>query len=262
MKRLLLLAALAVSTWPAAILAQQAVAPKAVAPKAAAPKAADAKEAAPAKAAAPEAAAPAPAAAEPAAARGAAPAAKPDLARAEQLAKTICGACHGVDGNSAIPVNPSLAGLPAEYITLQLNHFKGGIRVNPIMLGMSMTLSPEDMTALGLYFSKQVPKGQVAKDPALAKAGQAFYRGGNMAAGIPACAACHGPNGAGIPKNYPRLAGQHADYAYAQLKAFKAGERGADTGGKDLNGRIMAAIAAKMTDAQMKAVTDYTAGLR
>jgi cytochrome c553 len=101
-----------------------------------------------------------------------------------------------------------------------------------------------------------------AKDGALVRAGQKLYRGGDAVAGVPACAACHSPNGAGMPKNYPRLAGQYPDYAYAQLKAFKAGERGADKDGKDVNGRIMVTIASKMTDAQMKAAAEYTSGLR
>ncbi len=100
----------------------------------------------------------------------------------------------------------------------------------------------------------QKPKGGTAKDPALVKTGQSLFRGGVAATGLPACASCHSPNGAGIPRNYPRLAGQHADYAYAQLQAFKAGDRGADKDGKDAQGKIMAAIAQKMSDAQMKAV--------
>src|SRR4029077_1567412 len=118
------------------------------------------------------------------------------------------------------------------------------------------------MRALGVYFSQQKPKGLTAKDAAMVKAAQKIYRGGDALAGVPACAACHSPTGAGIPKNYPRVAGQYADYSYAQLKAFKAGERGADAAGKDLNGGIMNTIAQKMSDAQMKAVADYAAGLR
>jgi cytochrome c553 len=189
-------------------------------------------------------------------------AAKVDLVRAKQIVDTVCAACHGADGNSIASVNPNLAGQGAEYITRQLQHFKSGIRVNAVMNAMIGTLTPDDMVALGIYFSQQQPKGGTAKDPALVKVGQSLFRGGNAATGLPACSACHSPTGAGIPKNYPRLAGQHADYAYAQLKAFKAGERGADKSGKDVQGRIMAAIAQKMTDAQMKAVADYTAGLR
>jgi cytochrome c553 len=189
-----------------------------------------------------------------------APAAKPDLNRAQTIAKEVCSACHGVDGNSAAAVNPNLAGQTAEYITLQLSHFKAGVRVNPVMQAMAASLQPEEMRALGAYFSRQKPKGLAAKDAALVTAGQKLFRGGDAASGVPACAACHAPDGAGVAKNYPRLAGQYADYTYAQLKAFKAGERGAD--GKDVNGQIMATIAARMTDAQMKAVAEYVSGLR
>ena len=196
------------------------------------------------------------------AATQAATSAKPDLAKAQNIVKTVCAACHGPDGNSPTPANPSLAGMPAEYITAQLAHFKAGIRANPIMLGMASTLAPEDMAALGVYFSQQKATGLAAKDAELVKIGQSLYRAGDQAKGIPACAACHGPNGAGIPKNYPRLAGQHGDYTYAQLKAFKSGERGADKDGKDVNGRIMTAIAAKLTDQQMRALAEYTSGLR
>ena len=191
-----------------------------------------------------------------------APAAKPDLAKAQAIVKDVCAACHGADGNSPTPINPSLAAQPAEYITLQLAHFQSGLRANPVMQGMSATLQPDDMKTLGLYFSQQKPKGLAAKDAALVTAGQKLYRGGDAATGLPACAACHAPNGAGVPKNYPRLAGQYAEYTYAQLKAFKSGERAADAAGKDVNGRIMATIANKMTDDQMKAVAEYTSGLR
>jgi cytochrome c553 len=191
-----------------------------------------------------------------------APAGGPDLARAQTIAKEVCAACHGADGNSAISANPSIAGQPAEYITLQLAHFKSGLRPNPVMQSMAATLSPDEMKALGVYFSHQPPKMQGAKDAALATAGQRVYRGGDTAAGIPACAACHAPNGAGLAKNYPRLAGQYAEYTYAQLKAFKAGERGADKDGKDTNGMIMGTVAARMSDAQMKAVAEYASGLR
>jgi cytochrome c553 len=186
----------------------------------------------------------------------------PDLAKAQTIVNQVCSACHGTDGNSTTPVNPNLAGQPAEYITLQLAHFKDGIRVNPVMQGMAAALTPDDMKALGLYFSQQKPKGLSAKNATLVKAGQKLYRGGDASTGVPACAACHSPDGAGIPKRYPRLAGQYSDYTLAQLNAFRSGERGADAEGKDVNGRVMAAIAAKMSDAQMKAAAEYTSGLR
>jgi len=185
-----------------------------------------------------------------------------DLDRAKQIATQVCAACHGADGNSAVPANPNLAGQIGDYITLQLAHFKAGIRVNPTMQAMAATLSDADMQAIGAYFSQQTPKGLAANDPALVKSGQRLWRGGNAASAVPACAACHSPTGAGVPKNYPRLAGQYGDYLYAQLKAFKSGERAADKAGKDVNGRIMADIARNMTDDEMKAVADYAMGLR
>src|SRR5947208_359658 len=188
--------------------------------------------------------------------------AKIDLTKAQQTATQVCAACHGPDGNSPTAANPNLAGQHADYITVQLMHFKSGVRMNPIMQGMAATLSDDDMRALGVYFSQQKPKGLAAKDPALVKAAQKIYRGGDQPNALPACAGCHSPTGAGIPKNYPRVGGQYADYTYAQLRAFKNGERGADKAGKDANGRIMGAIAEKMSDDQMKAVADYMAGLR
>ena len=189
--------------------------------------------------------------------------AKPDMAKAQQTATTICAACHGADGNSVAAANPNLAGQIGDYITLQLTHFKSGVRQNPTMQAMAAPLSDADMQALGSYFSQQKPKGLGAKgDPEQVKAAQRLWRGGDAANDIPACAGCHSPTGAGVPKNFPRLAGQYADYTYAQLKAFKSGERGADAAGKDINGRTMAAIAQNMSDAQMKAIADYAAGLR
>ncbi|HEY8244342.1 MAG TPA: c-type cytochrome [Casimicrobiaceae bacterium] len=188
--------------------------------------------------------------------------AKPDLAKAQQIVTQVCAACHGTDGTSPTPANPSLAGMPADYITTQLAHFKAGIRPNAVMQPMAATLSDADMTALGTYFSSQKPKIAGAKDAALAKQGQKLWRGGDAANGIPACSACHGPAGAGLPKNYPRLGGQWADYTVAQLKAFRSGERGSDPAGKDQNGKIMAGVARGMTDAQMKAVAEYAQGLR
>lgn len=187
---------------------------------------------------------------------------KPDLAKAKQIAETVCAACHGADGNSAVPANPNLAGQGAEYISRQLDHFKSGVRPNAIMQPMAATLTPADMVALGIFYSQQKPKPGAARDPKLVAAGQSLFRGGDAATGVPACSACHLPTGAGIPVNFPRLAGQHADYTATQLKAFKSGERGNDPGNKDTQGRIMTTIAQRMTEAQMKAVADFAAGLR
>jgi cytochrome c553 len=188
-------------------------------------------------------------------------AAKPDLPKAQQIVSQVCAACHGTDGNSATPANPNLAGQPAQYITLQLEHFKSGVRSSAVMAGMVATLTPEDMRALGAYFAQQKPKGSAAKDRNLVLAGQRIYRGGNAASGLPACSACHAPTGVGIPSRYPRLSGQYSDYTYAQLKAFKAGERGNDKDGTDINGKVMAQVAMRMSDGEMQAVAQYAAGL-
>jgi cytochrome c553 len=186
----------------------------------------------------------------------------PDLERAKQIVTTVCAACHGADGNSAVPANPNLSGQIDDYNTLQLMHIKAGIRTNPTMQAMAAPLTDDEMKAIGVYFSQQKPKGLAAKDATLAKAGQHLWRGGNSAQNVPACAGCHSPTGVGVPKNYPRLAGQYGDYLYAQLKAFKAGERGNDKAGKDVNGHFMFTIASGMTDDEMKAVADYAMGLR
>lgn len=188
--------------------------------------------------------------------------AKPDLAKARDTVNQVCAACHGADGTSPTPANPSLAGMPADYITAQLAHFKSGVRQNAIMQGFAATLSDADMVSLGAFFASQPPKPNTAKDASLVRLGQKLWRAGDAATGVPACSACHGPTGAGIPRLYPRIGGQWSDYTLAQLKAFKSGERGMDKGGKDINGRIMVGVVRGMTEAQMKALADYAQGLR
>jgi cytochrome c553 len=182
-------------------------------------------------------------------------AAKGDPAKGQQIATTVCVACHAADGNSTTAANPKLAGQHPEYLSKQLAEFKSGVRKNPIMAGMSAGLSPEDMKNLGAYFGVQKPAASSAKDPALVALGQKIYKGGNQSSGVPACAACHGPSGAGIPVQFPRLAGQHAEYTLAQLTTFRSGERANDAA------KMMRVIAAKMTDQEMKAVAEYISGL-
>lgn len=218
------------------------------------------------------AAAPAPAAAAtaqaPAAAAPAAEAGKPDLARAQQIAGQVCASCHGAEGISSAPVNPHLAGQHARYISLQLDHFKSGLRKNPVMNAMAAQLTPEEQRALGVYFSDKKPKPGSAKDKALAELGQKLYRGGNAKTGLPACSSCHLPNGVGIPAQYPRLAGQYSDYVYAQLQGFLKGDRGGEiknAQGKfveDAQGKVMTNIVQKMSDREMRAVAEYVSGLR
>lgn len=178
-----------------------------------------------------------------------------DPAKGQALSAT-CAACHGADGNSVIPVNPSLAQQHPDYIAKQLANFKSGARANAIMAGMAAGLSPEDMKNLGAYFGAQKLRPAAAKDRDLVTLGQKLYRAGDAERGLPACAACHSPTGAGIPSQYPRLSGQHPDYTIAQLKAFRAGERANDAN------NMMRTIAAKMTDRDMAALAEYAAGVR
>ena len=168
----------------------------------------------------------------------------------------VCAACHNADGNSTVTQYPKLAGQSADYLVKQLQEFKSGARVNAIMVGMVAPLSPQDMEDLAAYFSsQQVARG--AADPALAPAGEAMFRGGNLTSGVAACAACHGATGAGNPAaKFPALAGQHAEYVEAQLKAFRTMERANDAG------QMMRGVAAKMTDAEIKAVASYVQGLQ
>ncbi len=186
----------------------------------------------------------------------AAPASKGDPKAAESIVNQVCAGCHAVDGNSAVAANPKLAGLTAEYINKQLNNFKSGERKNPVMGGIVASLSPQDMLNLAAYFSAQQAKPGTSKDQELALVGQKVYRGGVQGAGVPACASCHGPQGKGIPTQFPRLAGQHSDYIYTQLNDFRIGTRANDAA------KMMRSIAQKMTDADMKAVAAYIQGLR
>jgi cytochrome c553 len=179
--------------------------------------------------------------------------AKPDTERGKQIASTACAACHGADGNSTVPANPVLAGQHGDYIAAQLAAFKAGTRPSPIMQGMAAALSPEDMSNIGAYFEMQKPAGMAARDKALAERGQQIWRGGIRATSLPACAACHGAAGHGIPAQYPRLAGQYADLSFGWLKAFASGARPHG---------VMGPVALKMSEADMKAVSEYAAGLR
>lgn len=187
------------------------------------------------------------------AAEGAAPA-KADLAKGQELATNVCSACHTADGSRGLSANPILQGQHAEYLVKQLTEFKAGKRVNAVMNGMAAPLSETDMkNVAAFYASKKAPVG-AAKGKDTVAMGEQIYRGGIAAKGIPACAGCHSPNGAGIPSQYPRLAGQHAEYTESQLNGFRAGTRG--------NSAQMLSIAAKMSDKEIKAVSDYITGLR
>lgn len=179
--------------------------------------------------------------------------AKPDLAKG-QAAAAVCMACHTADGTRGLPANPIIAGQFPEYIAKQLHDFKSGKRQNAIMQGMAAPLSEEDILNISAFYGSKTKPTGVARNKDTVLLGERIWRGGIADRKIPACAGCHGPNGAGIPVQYPVLAGQHAEYTEAQLIAFRSGARA--------NNAQMTGVAAKMNDAEIKAVADYIAGLR
>ena len=180
--------------------------------------------------------------------------AKPDLVKGQASFEAVCAACHGADGNSTIVVNPKLAQQHPEYLLKQLHDFKDDKRADPVMKGFAMMLSDEEMRNITAWLAAQPAKNGFATDKALVQLGERIYRGGVPDRKIAACVSCHSPNGAGIPAQYPRLSGQHADYTVKQLNAFRDGSRGNNLQMKD--------VAAKLNDREIKAVADYIAGLR
>jgi cytochrome c553 len=179
---------------------------------------------------------------------------KPDLAKGEATFSQACAACHGADGNSSSPANPKLAQQHPEYLIKQLQEYKSGKRANAIMSGLASTLSDDDMRNVSYWLAAQPAKPGFAKDKDTVAWGERIYRGGIADRKIAACASCHSPNGAGMPSQYPRLAGQHADYTAQQLIQYRDGGR--------KNNLQMTQVAAKMNDREIKAVADYIAGLR
>ena len=189
------------------------------------------------------------------AAEGAAKApARPDAAKGQEKATAVCAACHTADGSRGTPANPILAGQHPEYIVKQLQEFKAGKRVNAIMQGMAAALTDDDMRNIAAFYAGKQAKPGAAKSKELAALGEKIYRGGIADRNVPACAGCHAPTGLGIPSQFPRLAGQHADYTEAQMLAFRDGVR--------KNNAIMSGVAAKMNDREIQAVSDYIAGLQ
>ncbi|BDI03129.1 cytochrome c [Sphaerotilus microaerophilus] len=181
------------------------------------------------------------------------PAAKADIAKGQAIGTQVCAACHTSDGTRGAPANPILQGQHADYLAKQLGEFKSGKRDNPIMKGMATPLSDEDMKNVAAFFASKAAPAGAAKTKDLVLLGEKIYRGGIADRSIPACAGCHSPSGAGIPAQYPRLAGQHSDYTELQLKGFRDGVR--------KNNAVMTGVAAKLNDREIKAVADYIAGL-
>jgi cytochrome c553 len=187
---------------------------------------------------------------------------KADLAKGQKIATEVCAACHGADGNSIGPANPKLAAQIPEYLAKQLANFRPGKdnkpaeRPNNIMAGFAATLSPEDMRNVAAFYAGQKLIPEKAVDKSTIELGQRIFRGGIAEKSVPACAGCHGPTGTGIPAQYPLLGGQYAEYIEAQLKAFRSGERANDPN------RMMRMTAARLSDAEIKAVANFIAGLR
>ena len=179
---------------------------------------------------------------------------KPDLVKGEASYAAVCASCHGADGNSGTPAYPKLSKQHPEYLVKQLQEFKEGKRKNAIMQGFATALSENDMRNISYWAASKKPKPGFSKDKELVSLGERIYRGGIADRQVPACAGCHSPNGAGIPSQYPRLSGQHADYTTAQLTAFRDGVR--------KNSLQMSQVAAKLNDREIRALSDYIGGLR
>jgi cytochrome c553 len=167
---------------------------------------------------------------------------------------TVCAACHGADGNSLAPTFPKLAGLQEEYLAKQLKDYLAGKRKNEIMAPTIASLKADDVAGLAAHFAAQKPSPGKVEDAKLAEAGKKLYEDGNTESGVPACMGCHQPQGEGNAR-YPRLAGQHQTYTLQQMADFKSGTRAND------RGKVMRAVAERMTDQEMKAVSEYIAGL-
>ena len=179
---------------------------------------------------------------------------KPDLVRGEASFTAVCASCHGADGNSGTPVNPKLSQQHPEYLVKQLQEFKSGKRKNAVMAVFATALSEDDMKNIAYWAASKKSKPGFAKDKELVSLGERIYRGGIADRQVAACAGCHSPTGAGIPAQYPRLAGQHAEYTATQLTSFRDGIR--------KNSLQMNQVAAKLNDREIRALADYVAGLR
>lgn len=179
--------------------------------------------------------------------------AKPDLAKGAATSAQVCAACHTNDGSRGVPTNPILQGQHADYLVKQLTEFKSGKRDNPVMKPMASMLSDDDMRNVAAFYASKTAKPGQAKNPATVALGEKIWRGGIAAKHVPACAGCHGPTGAGVLSQYARLGGQHAEYIASELGLFRSDKRA--------NNAQMTAIAARLSDDEIAAVSDYAEGL-
>jgi cytochrome c553 len=177
----------------------------------------------------------------------------PDVAKGSTISANVCAACHANDGTRGVPTYPILQGQHFDYLVKQLDEFKSGKRDNPIMKGMAATLSPDDMRNVAAFYESKSAKPGSATSKATVEMAREIWKGGIPAKQVPACAGCHGPTGAGVPAQYPRVGGQWTPYTQSQLEAFRSGKRA--------NSPQMNAIAARLSDDEIKALADYMAGL-
>jgi cytochrome c553 len=176
---------------------------------------------------------------------------------AGEAKSAICAACHGVDGNSQVAVWPKIAGQHADYLARQTRMVRDQQRPVPQMYPMVMNLTDEDIDDISAYFAAQTVQVGVA-DEALVELGRSIYHGGNIDSGVPACMACHGPAGSGIPAaGYPMVRGQHAAYSADRLRRYRGGEAWEG----DPNSAVMVGVAANLTDEEIEAVSSYMEGL-
>jgi cytochrome c553 len=182
--------------------------------------------------------------------------AKPDLAKGQAISTQVCASCHANDGSRGAPTYPILQGQHPQYLVKQLQEFKAGKRQGgqaAIMKGFASALSDDDMRNVAAFYATKTAKPGFAKNKDLVALGEKIYRGGIADRHVPACAGCHSPTGAGIPAQFPRIGGQHADYTAAQLTNFRAHVRS--------NGPMMVTIASQLNDQEIQALADYVAGL-
>jgi cytochrome c553 len=190
--------------------------------------------------------------------------AKPDLAQGEARYTAVCASCHGADGNSGVPANPKLAQQHPEYLVKQLQEFKVGKRPSAVMQPFAAQLSDADMRNISAFLVSKQAKPGFARDKELVSMGERIYRGGIAERQVAACAGCHSPNGSGMPSQYPRLSGQHADYTAAQMVKFRTAANDKSAKGESArpNSVQMMQISSRMNDQEIRAVSDYIAGLR
>jgi cytochrome c553 len=176
---------------------------------------------------------------------------------AGQAKVAVCGACHGPDGNSLVPIFPKLAGQGERYLLKELQDIQAGRRVVPEMTGQLTNLAAQDLADIAAFYAGQTANVG-APDPALAAQGAALYQGGRLDTGLPACSACHGPDGAGLAAaGFPQLRGQQGAYTLKQLSSFRSGARNDDG-----DTAIMRTVASKLTDSDITALAAYIQGLR